>query len=258
MATYVGGEALLLVSTHIARRIQNVIEYLLGDIAISKIVTARNGGTRRIAAHGRVHGLVEAIEIDDLAGTVITRVTAPIDRHRPVPVRADTTFHAEHCAEGVHILVELAVAPFFQAAPLQQDVLSGWVGRVIGRNVDRTVDPERTGSGQLIRLAVGIHQLGEAPDIIGERVVAKCAEAYALDGVDSIEVRICVLVVLFRRVGLVKVTITIGILVEVDSSAIGQQCATTDGARAAHALELPVDFAQATGGPICHIDGATF
>ena len=164
--------------------------------------------------------------------------------------------HAHQATEGIHLLREMARAGFFQAPALQQQILPGRIGRVIGGDVDRPVHAQSTRSGQLVGLAVGIHQLGEHAGVLAELAVAEHAHADPLDRIDRVERGVAVVVVLGGRIRLVEIAVATQHLVEIDPSAIGQQRTPAHRGGAARAHQLAIHFGQAAGCARAHVDRA--
>ena len=173
LAADVGREALLVVAAVVARPEKDVVEDLGGQIAVAEVVTARNRGTGGVAAQRGVERVIHPVQIGHIGRAIHTGVAAPVQRGRPVPVHAELAFDARDHAEGIGLLEELARTGLFQTAALQQQVLSGRIGRVTGRNVDRAIDTQAAGRGQLVGLAVGEHQLGEHARGFIHRAVAE-------------------------------------------------------------------------------------
>ncbi len=169
-------------------------------------------------------------------------------------------FQSDHGAEGIGVLEEPAGTRFLQAAALQQQILAGRIGRVVGGDVDRAVHAQAAGGRQLVRLPVGVHQFGEQARGVAELGIAEQAEAQALDRIDRVEGRIAVVVVLGGRIRLVEIAIAVGVLIEVDATAIGQQCAAANGGGAARADQSARVFVdgQAARRACGHVDAAAF
>ena len=253
LAADAGAHALLIITAGVARRGQDVAQHFGREIAVAQVVAAGNGGVGGRAAARAVQRLFDAVQVRDLGGAIRTRVAAPVQRHGPVPVLAQTALGASHRAEDIGLLEEVPHARLLEATPLKHQGLAGRVRRMIRRNVDRAVNPQGPRRGQLARLAAREQQFGEELGPVAQVQRAEGAEAQALDRIHGIQVRIAVVVVLGRGVGLVEAGRRVQGLTEVDASAVGQARSTADRCRTAGAHQLAVGFAQATRRAAGHV-----